>query len=365
MMKRFICWLFIILVLVGNIMSSSAGADSLLEGTGSIVGKTSVEQATVVLYDSSYKRIDKTISDDTGNFIFENVPEGTDYVITAGKSGDYVLSSKKNINVVSGETTYVYVSILKGDGDINRPIDYSERPIITVGEGISCPGGKVDIPVTISNNTGIFNVSFELYYFSNKMRFESITKGDLFVDGELSYNNDGHLTINLTNRELIKENGEILTIKFSINDGINDDNLDLSLNAVSYTDENNEEKGARMAFGAVHITSKVYELSSISLRDIEGENIEIIPENVEFIINISLKKLYERDANDFLIVAIYDDEGALVSYDYKKTESAVDEECFFGFNIPQQDRVIGGVKLFVWSSLDEMRPLSATASKSF
>lgn len=237
-------------------------------------------------------------------------------------------------------------------------IDYSERPVITVGDGTSCPGGMVDIPVTITNNTGIFSVSFELYYFPNKMRFESITKGDLFADSELSYNSDGHLTIRLTNRELLKENGEMLTIRFRINDGINDDNLGLSLNAVSYTDENHEEKGARMAFGTVHITSKIYEVSSISLRNIEGDSIEIIPENAEFITDIDLRKLYERDANDFLIVVLYNDKGALAGIYYAKVQSEADDEYSFEFCIPAQDKQISSIKTFVWSGLDSLIPLS-------
>lgn len=337
--------------------------------TGTIVGKTNTYDAYVTLYDSGYNMIETAMSDENGNFTFSNVPEGTGYMIIAFKL-DYVTNREDNITVIGEKTTEVYIFIPKGDASPQEGIDISDNPIISVGKVTSCEGGIVDIPVTISENTGIYGVSLELYYFANKMTPISVIKGEALADGSLTYDvstisSTAFIKTNLSNDELITEDCELFTVRFRINDDLLNYNLPLTLNYVRYTDENAETKEARIEFGDVNITTLVYDIANMRITNTSGEEIETIPANTSFIVETDIKKLLERDAKDYLFVAVYDTDGALISLDYVKAKFSVDGEYSFGFSIPPQEKSVGSVKAFVWNTFNSMEPLAENKTLSF
>lgn len=102
-----------------------------------------------------------------------------------------------------------------------------------------------------------------------------------------------------------------------------------------------------------------YKITGLHLTDTIGKEI-IAPElGKSFIVEADITKIAERDDKDYLFVAVYDTDGALISLDYVKAKFVVDGECSFGFNIPAQE------KAFVWNTFNSMEPLSGSKILTF
>lgn len=103
-----------------------------------------------------------------------------------------------------------------------------------------------------------------------------------------------------------------------------------------------------------------YEITSMLLTDTAGEVIAVPNIGQSFIVETGVSKLRERNEQDYLFVAIYDEDGSLMNIDYVKANFAVGGEYAFGFNVPPQNKKIGYVKAFVWNTFNSMEPLAAT-----
>lgn len=100
-----------------------------------------------------------------------------------------------------------------------------------------------------------------------------------------------------------------------------------------------------------------YEINGLSLLNNSGEEITSIAKNESFIAEVEVNKKTESDSKDYIFVAVYDKNGALLNIDYVKAKFAVGE-CSFGFNVPATSSEIGSIKAFVWSDFNSMQPLA-------
>lgn len=103
-----------------------------------------------------------------------------------------------------------------------------------------------------------------------------------------------------------------------------------------------------------------YEITSIRLTDTAGEVIAVPNIGQSFIVETGISKLRERNEQDYLFVAVYDEGGSLLNIDYVKANFTVGGEYAFGFNVPPQNKKIGYVKAFVWNTFSSMEPLAAS-----
>lgn len=108
-----------------------------------------------------------------------------------------------------------------------------------------------------------------------------------------------------------------------------------------------------------------YELNELSLSTISGEAINATPQNSSFIVDVAVTKTLERDAKDFIFVAVYDTDGALLSLDYVKADFPLNTECSFGFNVPAQEKQVGSIKAYVWNSFNSIEALSESKIITF
>ncbi len=87
----------------------------VVDNTGGVKGEvvdntgTPVGNATVKLFDLNFNPIKHTVTDDDGNYIITNVPQG-DYLVYAVKD-DYTLSLKQPISITNGIETLPTISI--------------------------------------------------------------------------------------------------------------------------------------------------------------------------------------------------------------------------------------------------------------
>lgn len=108
-----------------------------------------------------------------------------------------------------------------------------------------------------------------------------------------------------------------------------------------------------------------YEITGLRITDTSGVAIEKPQKNKSFIVEADITKIAERDDKDYLFVAVYDTDGALISIDYVKAKFVADGEYSFGFNIPSQEKNVGSVKAFVWNTFNSMEPLSENKILTF
>lgn len=101
-----------------------------------------------------------------------------------------------------------------------------------------------------------------------------------------------------------------------------------------------------------------YEITGLRFTDAGGNEIITPEQEKSFIAEADIIKQEERDEKDYLFVAVYDGDGALMSIDYVKAKFTVDGDCSFGFYVPAQERPVGSVKAFVWNTFNSMEPLA-------
>lgn len=101
-----------------------------------------------------------------------------------------------------------------------------------------------------------------------------------------------------------------------------------------------------------------YVIEGMSLLSASGEELTDIPTDSSFITEVTLSKVKDRNAKDYIFVAAYGTDGRLLNLDYVKADFVVNSECSFGFNIPVQKESIGLIKAYVWDSFSSMETLA-------
>lgn len=101
-----------------------------------------------------------------------------------------------------------------------------------------------------------------------------------------------------------------------------------------------------------------YIIQSISITNEIGTALDAAPTNESFIVDVEVLKNQTRDSRDYLIVSVYDTDGALLSTDYVYTKLTEGVTYSFGFNISAQTKEIGTIKACVSSSLGSTEYLS-------
>ena len=157
---------------------------------------------------------------------------------------------------------------------------------------------------------------------------------------------------------VLSDNGSEVTLSYFVPDGANTVGTE-SYSAViaipkTYSD-------TRVTIAAVGDEKEYpYEITSIRLTDTAGEVIAVPNIGQSFIVETVISKLRERNEQDYLFVAVYDEDGSLMNIDYVRANFTVGGEYAFGFNVPSQNKKIGYVKAFVWNTFNSMEPLAAT-----
>lgn len=101
-----------------------------------------------------------------------------------------------------------------------------------------------------------------------------------------------------------------------------------------------------------------YDITDLHLTDTSGAEIEKPQENKSFIVQADIVKTAQRAEKDYLFVAVYGKDGAIMSLDYVKATFVTDGACSFGFYVPAQEKPVGYVKAFVWNTFSSMEPLA-------
>lgn len=236
--------------------------------------------------------------------------------------------------------------------------------LFEVGSVTGPAGGFVDVPVTITSNSGIATFNMELNYDNAVLTPVSITKGAAIMDGSLTSNiqQGGDLsrfdkiTAYWVNPSNSTSTGVAFTVRFSINSTAsgdipisltynkNDPPLDQSFNSLDV----NITNGRLTVSGSAE--SYDYTVNSLT--------VEAIGTSARVKANVT--KNSSRADEDAIIIAVYKN-NALVDMIFMEAEFAQGQTVNFGGTLP----VIQGAvyKAFVWDSLDNMQSLSNSLEK--
>lgn len=105
-----------------------------------------------------------------------------------------------------------------------------------------------------------------------------------------------------------------------------------------------------------------YTLNKAVFKNAAGKELDSIPESGSFVAELTLTKTAETDNNDYIVVASYDEDGALIGINYAYADAPLNSSMTFGLNIDQNDgKKVSSVKAYVWNNFSEMTPLAFDA----
>lgn len=113
------------------------------------------------------------------------------------------------------------------------------------------------------------------------------------------------------------------------------------------------------------ISEYPYSIETLAITNDAGDILVDPPLSSGFIVDVTVKETEERNSRDQLFVAVYDENGVLLSIDYVKADLIMNSEFSIGFHVPPQDVPVGSIKAYVWSSFESSEPLAETAELIF
>lgn len=99
-----------------------------------------------------------------------------------------------------------------------------------------------------------------------------------------------------------------------------------------------------------------YTINSINIKNLNDEELESIPETGSCYAEINIRKNTDRNENDYLIIAWYDENNVLLDFTYIKGLYNQNKEITLGTLLKVKD--IKTIKAFVWDGIASMNPLS-------
>ncbi len=228
-------------------------------------------------------------------------------------------------------------------------------------------GEYVDVPVTLSKNSGIAGFNFNINYDTSALTPVSITAGDILSDGTFTSNllqdiNLSHLecvTAYWNNPSNITDNGTLFTIRFKVNENASGIlPITVTYNDGDICNQEFENINADITNGAINVSASVagkyYEIASAKITNVSGEEVDTIPQNGNFTVNATINELAKYSGNAKLYCVLYDDNDLLVSI----TNADISDKTNYEFAIPNINKNIAKIKLFVWNTFSGMKPLS-------
>ena len=226
-------------------------------------------------------------------------------------------------------------------------------------------GEYVDVPIEITENSGIAGFNFNIEYDKSRLRPVSIKAGDILSDGTFTSNiqqsgdvsNVDYVTSYWNNPSDITGTGTLVTVRFKVDENATGEiPVTVTYNEGDICNQNFENVSADITNGVVNVrdvaVSEFYKITSATMAK-DNEVTESIPQNGDFTITAEVNEVEKYDSAK-LYAVLYDENGALVSF----INTDVNNSGSYNITVPQTDKTIGKVKLFIWNSLDGMKPLS-------
>ncbi len=227
-----------------------------------------------------------------------------------------------------------------------------EKTIVFDVDNVSSPAGNyVDVPVYITENSGVATFKVKLNYDTEKLVPVAITKN--LIDGTLASNlqqeefSDDYISVYWINPSNVMEVGKAFTVRFKVAEDITGEiPVSISYEENDICDQKYNDLAVTLENGAVVITDNatlnyVYTVSNICV----GENV-----SVDVIKNV------ERNEIDTLFIAVYASNGALIDVVSSDISNQVNETVTITKDLTIEEGC--KVKAFVFDGLGDIQSLS-------
>lgn len=255
---------------------------------------------------------------------------------------------------------------------------------LEVGNVEASGGEYVSVPVTISENEGIAGFNFKIEYDKNVLTPVSVTKGDALLDGSfmtnLTEDTDGseldYVTAYWNNSYNVTDNGELFNVEFLVNENAEIGNtlpITLTYEADDLCDNNLNDVTGNITNGSVTVTSSNatveadgdislgYVITDLTMQSETGVTYEDIPQKGDFDLIAEIDGIYS-EINDILpskfIVALYDENDMFIKLETKDITEQMITDGKVEISVGKTSKAIAKLKLFIWNSLDSMKPLA-------
>ncbi len=226
-----------------------------------------------------------------------------------------------------------------------------------VGSAQPKAGDYVDIPVTITRNSGMATFNVELNYDSSLLTPISISKGAALADGTLTSNlqqsnfNANFVTAYWVSPANVNNTGHAFTVRFKVNQGASGEiPVELSYDEKdSPLNQNFESLSVNIINGKITVNGAEaehdYSVNYLNT-DINGSSITV---------KASVTKNSARSGEDAIVIAMYKN-GQLIDKIFMTAEFAEGQTVTFGGMMTAVEGAT--IKAFVWDSLEDMQSLS-------
>lgn len=255
---------------------------------------------------------------------------------------------------------------------------------LEVGKVDALAGDYISVPITISENEGIAGFNFKLEYDKNKLTPVAVTKGDILNDGSFTTNlidettgeDLDYITAYWNSTYNMTNNGELFRVEFLVNESAEigqaipvklsydeNDLCDSYLNNVgaNITDGNITVTGIEQDIEADADLDIGYHIGEITMKSADGSTYSKIPQNGNFELLAEVAGICS-DVSDILpakfIVAAYGFDNRLISIKTKEISEQMIQNGEIGITVDSSEKAISELKIFVWDSINNMKPLA-------
>ncbi len=225
-------------------------------------------------------------------------------------------------------------------------------------------GEYVDIPINITENSGVAVFNLRVEFDKEKLIPVSITKGDALegvITSNIQQGGDmerfDYVTAYWDNPSNVTGTGTAFTVRFKVRDGAEGvAPIRLTSKAGDICDQSFNDLEAKFTDGAVTIGGGEVELP-YTVNSFETET----PSNGRVYARISVTKNEEREGADALVIAVYNKNGELIDTSAMQGAFEKGQTMTFRSRVFFDDGCT--MKAFVWESIEDMVPLSNIVEK--
>ena len=259
-----------------------------------------------------------------------------------------------------------------------RSLASLNQTTISVENVTAAADTEVDIPIVISNNKGISGFNFKLNYDKRYLTPVAVTDGELYKGSciaNLQQENINSSTLDSVNVNWISngnicDNGILFKVKFLVDKSVNEGQiipvtLSYDNGAVCRVRDDFEIEDVDISVqqGVVktYIDEDLLSKTPFDVIDIlmtaEGEETEVLPKNGDFNLKAYFKQNKSYSGSASVIAAEYDNNGALISMQQVDMNDEMLSQGFCDIYIEQTEVDISSLKVFVWDSINNLKPL--------
>ena len=280
----------------------------------------------------------------------------------------YDLSSQASVTAMSEDDS---ISLFSTSLDY---INFSVENVYGVA------GTEIDVPIKISDNTGISGYNFRVNYDKRYLTPISVIDGELYDENSISNLQQSDITssdLDSVNVYYVSDtnivgDGTLFTVRFHINTNVS--NGQIIPITLSYDDgavckiKDNDLQDINISVKQGSIETTVdptmltypFDITKVTMSSDETSDIQNIPQNGDFNMDLQIRKNEEISDAPQIILAKYAEGNTLISCQSTELTSDIIANGTCRIYIEPTEKTISYIKVFIWDSINGMKPLSST-----